>query len=97
MVRTPINQVRRPINQGLIKDLINWLKVNLSLDLINWSPDHRTPSCDTAQDPLYNHANTHTSKLIHLILQYYSIDQCMYNMCTNALNVLRECAGHHYQ
>ena len=28
--------------------------VNWSSDLINWSPDHRTPSCDSAQDPLYN-------------------------------------------
>ena len=30
--------------------VFNQTLINQSSDLINWSPDHRTPSCDSAQD-----------------------------------------------
>ena len=39
-------------SNGEIRSLIRPWLIDL-LTWINWSLDHRTPSCDTAQDPLY--------------------------------------------
>ena len=47
----------------IMHDLIDW--TNWSLDQNNWSPNHRTPSCDSAQ--IFNDHN-HT--------QLISSNQC---------------------